>query len=565
MNSLKRLSLSFCCLAVLLFTLGCQPEPPSGGASPAASSDSSHQTPNRRSHNGSSIAAEQTADSHVVSPARSGTADAWSEIAATAGSNHPGAALAEEHCKRCHLVPSPDDLPSDRWDFVIAWMAHYFGYDSFEGPQRSVVLEELVQEVPTVERKVLETILDYYETESKTEVAANQVFPEKLTPTDSLMARPERRFLPDARTVTCVKIDSDAQKIFVGDARKKKLWEFTSQGTPIARHDCLGTQAVSVRVLPGGFEATLIGHFLEAGDAGKIMRVKYGSQGVTNESPLPEFFRLAHSHIADVDGDGNSDYLLSGFGGRFNGAFSVFWGKPDGDFTRQDLMQHNGALSSATLDVDEDGDLDILMLSAQGFHEFLLYRNDSKRQFKSEKVWHHRPSYGANGFRLIDLDKDDRPELVLFCGNNMELRNPPIRPHHGVYVFKHLGKAKFKQEFFYPLPAAVAVSFGDLDNDQDIDLVAVSSLPDWRVPDPVSTVVLKNKGGLDFDAATISGTEGMQWTSLDVGDADADGDVDLVLGMLDFVPAVAQDRLDNFNKRSGNQPSVLYVENLIDP
>ncbi len=475
---------------------------------------------------------------------------------------HPGKALAEEHCKRCHLVPEPADLPADRWDFAIAWMAHYFGHGSFTGPQRSVVLEELVQQEPIVERKVLETILDYYETSAPDEVASDKIFPTELSMTPQFQARPDLQFLPDARTVTCVKIDSKNRRIFVGDAQQKKLWEFSPAATPLARHDCLNTQPISVRVRPDGFEATLIGHFLEAGDAGKIMRATATPAGTDYNQPIPDFFRLAHSHRADVDGDGFDDYLLSGFGGRFLGAFSIFWGQSDDKFLRQDLISRNGPISSATLDVDSDGDLDILMLSAQGWHEFMLYKNEGNRKFTNKLIWKNRPSFGANGFRMIDLDGDDRDELVLFCGNNMELGNPPIRPHHGIYVYRHRGNARFKQVFFYPLPATVAIASGDFDGDDDVDLAAVSSLPDWRVADPVSTVILTNNGKLDFSATTIAGTEGMQWTSLDAADADGDGDIDLAMGMLNFVPALESNQVENFNNRSGDQPSVLFVENL---
>ena len=483
----------------------------------------------------------------------------------------PGRALAEKHCSRCHLTPEPQDLPSDRWEFTIAWMAHYFGYPSFTEADRSIVLQELVPEQPTVKRIVLEDILRYYLAAAGPEIPPDR---EALPAINYLSPRRDLHFLPQNRSVTCVKIDEANERLFVGDALRNRLWEFTFQGTVIAQHPTSDTQVVGVTTTKDGFFATLIGHFLLDGDHGKVMLHRPNEATARRYTfPVDDYFRIAHCLVADVNQDGWDDLLVSGFGARFTGAFSIFWGNPEspGDFIRQDLRNNNGAVCSGVTDVDGDGDLDVLLLTAQGHHELMLFRNLSagdavgEHRFGDELVMRNRPSFGGNGFRLADFDGDGKDEIVLFSGNNMEMHHSPVRGYHGVYIYSQDQDGAFREIHFQHLPGAIGVAIDDFDMDGDLDIVSASSLPDWRIPKPRSTVMLTNEGRLNFSVGEIASTAGMQWVSLDSGDIDADGDPDLILGGLDFVPEASEQRLEHFRAATKSQSSVFVVENATFP
>ena len=70
----------------------------------------------------------------------------------------------------------------------------------------------------------------------------------------------------------------------------------------------------------------------------------------------------------------------------------------------------------------------------------------------------------------------------------------------------------------------------DYDNDGDLDIAVISFFADYARQPEEGFVYLENKGNFKFQPYTISETSKGRWLTMDAGDLDGDGRVDIVLG-----------------------------------
>ena len=110
---------------------------------------------------------------------------------------------------------------------------------------------------------------------------------------------------------------------------------------------------------------------------------------------------------------------------------------------------------------------------------------------------------------------------------------------------------------------AFGVRAGDFDNDGDLDIAAISFFPDFNIERRESFVYLQNEGGLEFSAHTAPELVNGRWMTLDVGDLDGDGDVDIVLGGA-HVPTGMFAYMDLYRSIAESAPSILVLENTLN-
>ena len=179
--------------------------------------------------------------------------------------------------------------------------------------------------------------------------------------------------------------------------------------------------------------------------------------------------------------------------------------------------------------MNADGRPDVVALLAQAREGVYLFRNEGGGAFGWDPLVRFPPVYGVTYFELVDFDADGDLDLLVTNGDNGEYASP-FKRYHGIRLFRNDGHWRFAEAWFYPLNGAFKALARDFDRDGDLDLAAISFFPDYDRSPEESFVYLENRGGLAFAASSPPAATQGRWLTLDAGDLDSDGDLDLVLG-----------------------------------
>lgn len=254
--------------------------------------------------------------------------------------------------------------------------------------------------------------------------------------------------------------------------------------------------------------------------------------GVFAPGPIVEVgLGPCHVEAPDLDGDGRPDLaiadefadavvVLLNLGG---GAFSPPVASPAGDMPR----------SLACADLDGDGDVDLLVLNTLSSDVSVL-RNNGDGTFEAQ-ARHAVPGVTPRGnlnlnFRIPgpflaagDFDNDGSVDVAIPCGSKVR-----FLVNDGVGGFT-LSPVTCSMS----IPEAYALVAADLDDNGWVDVAATSF---HGAGGPECLMVYLSRGPLVFDpearydAGWITNQTSIQYaTGLAAGDADADGDLDLVV------------------------------------
>lgn len=465
-----------------------------------------------------------------------------------------GRLLAAVACGRCHPCPSPSFLPPEEWPYLLAWMGNYLGHPPPPEIQLHPLLVDrsLVPPQPLVTREEFASIRRYF----LEEAAVQYHLPEpKPAPPVSPLFEPVPLPLP-ASVITMAAIDSADQTLLIGTSNPAGLL-LLERGRTIR---------IEVPSEPVGFErlgpirrVALMGHFGRDFGLGQIVDFYWPEQ--RQQTLLSNHPRLTAHRTADLDADGRDDVFVCGFGDYPAGRVGIWWGGPAG-WEEQVLFREAGTTWGDVADFDGDGDLDALIAVANSHPRLLAFVNEGQRRFRPREMVQRPVGWGYNRCSLLDWDGDGQPDVVELSGNNLELRGRPLKAHYGVRVLRNEGQWTFTEVLFERLDGAMDVAIGDFDQDGRIDLAATAFYPDWRPPVPTTFLLLLQRDGGTVERAGIDARYWNRWMRVSAGDADGDGDTDLLLGAAQVPMAVPAEHAARYEHLLQGKAGLLLLRNL---
>ena len=464
-------------------------------------------------------------------------------------------ALATNICAQCHLFPEPALLDRATWrDQVKPLMRKIMGVAALENdpsPNTRILLEEWNA-----------IWSDYYLVAAPQKPLPQDPRP-PIVPDLTLFKVEDPHYQVTNGYATLIHIDPDAHQIYVGNALTKSLDVLDAKGKLLSSSPVDST-LVHLLKRPEGWIGTQIG-FVPPSDVPLGLVTLYDKKENRFEKRsdlLTGLVRPVHTAAAELTEPGRRDLVVCSFG-NILGRMSWYAPEGPGKYHEGIILDRPGALLSRIVDCDHDGKPDIVVLTAQSKEGVFLYRNLGHGQFVEKPLIQQPPVWGYVYFELADFNGDGQLDILTANGDLGDFACPP-KKYHGIRIYLNDGNWNFKEAFFYPLNGAFKCIAADFDGDGDLDIAAISFFPDYDKSPEESFVFLQNlgaKSGLKFSAHTFPDSFRGRWLTMDAGDLDGDGDLDIVLGGAYKVPFKAPQPLLYRWQKEG--PSILILRNQL--
>jgi hypothetical protein len=217
----------------------------------------------------------------------------------------------------------------------------------------------------------------------------------------------------------------------------------------------------------------------------------------------------------DLDGDGDTDIMVGFQSGDHRVA--ILRNDGQGDFESPDLIAPipGRADAAATIDLDGDGDLDILLVQAAPGDEIVVLENEGSGSFAPAETYGGVSNAYFAHLAIGDVDADGDPDLAI--GRSLDVDTQSL--------YRNNGDGTFAPQEDIPVPFGYTGNdLGDLDGDGDLDLALVNE-------SGPSVLVLLNDGAGAFTTLGNfpSGADTQLGTELTLADLDDDGLADALI------------------------------------
>ncbi|WNJ19140.1 FG-GAP-like repeat-containing protein [Pontibacter sp. G13] len=493
-----------------------------------------------------------------------------------------GAQLAEIHCGGCHQVPTPDFLPKRSWNFLLCDMGLRLGIQDREAlwDTRTSVRDNLLSRELNLRQHLLvpdrpvpspsewNHIRAYYEALAPEEAAPQPPKPE---------IRPLKGFTPLSTSyrikgalTSLIHIDTVRHRLLVGDSRTHTFsildstLELQTQ-VPVERGpvDVWLHQDQLHLLYIGDLMAQSPGEFL-----GGIIRGKESSGGLQQDGyALTSLHRPCDMEVIDLYDDGLYEWAICNFGDH-TGRFAIYHPRVDlsGElrYREEVLLEAPGAVKVQVADLDGDGLQDLGVLFAHADEHLSIFYNQGDGTFRRKRLLVRHPGWGYLDLKFMDIDHDGDMDILTANGDNGD-SDPynTLKREHGIRIYLQGADHSFRESYHYPMYGVNGFEVADFDGDGDEDIAAVAFHPDFHDKHPEGFIYLENQANGTFEPKTHPATFGGRWMTLDSGDLDGDGDIDLALGAGYAPLGMFVEHGELLSEMAQNGPSILVLENTL--
>jgi len=259
--------------------------------------------------------------------------------------------------------------------------------------------------------------------------------------------------------------------------------------------------------------------------------------------------------VADVNGDGLEDFFV---GGAKGDTCKLFLQNANGHFVQSKQIAFNAdayfeSIGAEFFDADGDGDMDLIV--ASGGNEVKegspylftrLYINDGKGNFSSSKSKWPAISINAACVRVIDFNKDGKPDIFIGARNIPGSYGLPASS----VLLQNDGGGNFTDVTnkiapdLEKLGMVTDAQWADLDGDGEKELIVAG---DWM---PIS--FFKFSKNTFHKTGEIPHSSGW-WNCIKIADLNGDGKLDIVGGNFGLNSSIKADQ---------NHPAKLYISDF---
>ena len=275
---------------------------------------------------------------------------------------------------------------------------------------------------------------------------------------------------------------------------------------------------------------------------GKVMLIDINNNSGDYEpqTVIQNIGRTTCAEAADLDSDQDLDLTLCEFG-HLNGSIGWLENLGENNWTWHKLETKPGTIEALPVDMDGDGDYDIVSIISQLSEQIVVFWNDGSGNFTSEILFDADTTFfGMSGINIVDIESDGDKDILFTNGDVLDGDFPEdenLWDYHGLSILENLGDGEFDYQRMIAFTGAYDSAMFDIDNDGVEEIVVVGFKP--SVGELVDYGDQPNIAWLDYSNST--------WTpvfpdndidapliSLEVMDYDGDGQEELIAATHDI-------------------------------